>query len=798
MLTLITGPTTYAFAATVAAVIGGLACGSAFGAWLAGRARWPALWLACALGGSALVTAWTTAFVGTEVPLRIAESAVRSLTAAMSPATVMLVAVLILPTAIGLGIAFPLAVEVAGGHGEDVAWRVGSVYAVNTLAAIVGALGAGFVAVPAWGLQGTLDLVSMLLAAGAVLVIGGGRLPRRLQAAGLVPVAVAVVVLIGNPSWDREVLASGVDRYAAAAPAGVDLEPLLKAGTLLYYREGSASTVSVRELAGARSMAIDGKVDASTSGDMLTQKALAHLPLLLHPDPRDVLIIGLGSGVTLASALVHPIERADILEISPEVVAASAYFAPENRDALRDPRARLIMGDGRSHLNLSRRGTTSSSLNRQTPGWPASPRLFTREFFTTARSRLAPGGIICQWAHTYDITDADLRSIVATFRSVFPEGTIWSIGRGDLLLVASIEPLDGYLANLSRGWKAPEVAADLLSASAFEPFAFLSLFAGGPHELAEYARGAPLQVDDRLALEFSGPRAVNLDTLDENARRIAELGGHANAPAEVRDALATAGAAEWRNRGAMMASAADYVTAYEDYARAIALDPADEDALDGLIRTAAAVGRQGDALTRLEVWLRERPHCLRIRVAASRLLAGTGDFDGAITMITDAIDHEQNGSALEQLASLFSDLGDAAGLGATVARLEQLQPEAPRTAYYAAAGRFFGGDLDGALIRARDAADRDPKYAAAHNLLGTIHATLKQEESARAAFQTARRLNPRDSAAYLNLGLLELAAGNGPDAASYFTEALLLDPGSAAAREGLNQARPSTHNRSWR
>ena len=75
---------------------------------------------------------------------------------------------------------------------------------------------------------------------------------------------------------------------------------------------------------------------------------------------------------------------------------------------------------------------------------------------------------------------------------------------------------------------------------------------------------------------------------------------------------------------------------------------------------------------------------------------------------------------------------------------------------------------------------------------------LKQEESARAAFLTARRLNPRDSAAYLNLGLLELAAGNGPDAASYFTEALLLDPGSAAAMEGLNQARPSTHNRSSR
>ena len=488
MLALITGPTTYAFAATVAAAIGGLACGSAFGAWLAGRARWPALWLACALGGSALVTAWTTAFVGTEVPLRIAESAVRSLTAAMSPATVMLVAVLILPTAIGLGIAFPLAVEVAGGHGEDVAWRVGSVYAVNTLAAIVGALGAGFVAVPAWGLQGTLDLVSMLLAAGAVMVIGGGRLPRRLQAAGLVPVAVAAVVLIGNPSWDREVLASGVYRYAAAAPAGVDLEPLLKAGTLLYYREGSASTVSVRELAGARSMAIDGKVDASTSGDMLTQKALAHLPLLLHPDPRDVLIIGLGSGVTLASALVHPIERADIIGDLAGSGRGVRVFCAENRDALRDPRTRSDHGRWAVAPELCRRGsTTSSSLNRQTPGWPASPRC-------SRASSLRPRGVGSRRAASFASglipTTSPTRTCARLLRHSAPCSLKGPSGRSGAAICCSwprSNQLDGYLANLSRRWKAPEVAADLLSASAFEPFAFLSLFAGGPHELAEDA-----------------------------------------------------------------------------------------------------------------------------------------------------------------------------------------------------------------------------------------------------------------------------------------------------------------------
>jgi spermidine synthase len=796
VLSLVTGPTTYAFAAALAAVIGGVACGSTFGAWIAGRSGRPALWLACALAGSALATSWTTSFVGTDVPRMIAEFAVRSSVAGpSSPAVVMLVATLMLPTAAGLGIAFPLALEIAGGRGEYVAQRVGMVYFANTLAAVAGALVAGFVAIPAWGLQRTLELVGVLLIVGAVSVAVRGYLPRHLRVASLVPAAVAAALLMWSPPWDRELLASGVYKYAAAVPRDVDLESALKAGTLLYYREGAASTVSVRELAGARSMAIDGKVDASTAGDMLTQKALAHLPLLLHPNPRDLLIIGLGSGVTLASALVHPIRRADVVEISPEVVEASTYFAAENRDPLEDPRSRLVLGDGRSHLQLSSRQYDVIISEPSNPWMAGVAALFTREFFTAARNRLAPGGIICQWAHTYNITGADLRSIVATFRSVFPHGTMWLIGRSDLLLVASVEPLEGRFANLRRGWETPEIAADLSAVSAVEPFAFLSLFAGGAHEMERYASGAPLQVDDRMALEFSGPLAANLDAATENARSIFALGGHRNAPPEVRDALATARAAEWRNRGTMMFKAEDYVAAYEDHSRALALDPADEKALDGLVRSAVVVRRESEALQQLRASMRAHPDQAVIRVATSKLLAATGAFEEAISVVRESIVRQPDqAAALEQLAAIFGDIGDAARLREVVARLEELQPDAARTAYYEAVYRVLEGDLDGALVRAREAAARDPGHAAAHNLIGVIYANLDRQESAGAAFHTARRLDPRDSTAYVNLGLLQQASGHRPAAARYFTEALLLDPRSRAAREGLAQVRVDEAN----
>ena len=94
----------------------------------------------------------------------------------------------------------------------------------------------------------------------------------------------------------------GAYKYAPYVREG-DLETALTAGRLEYYKEGAAATVSVRRLAGTTSLAIDGKVDASNGGDMLTQRLLGLLPVLMHDHPTEVCIIGLGSGVTLESAL---------------------------------------------------------------------------------------------------------------------------------------------------------------------------------------------------------------------------------------------------------------------------------------------------------------------------------------------------------------------------------------------------------------------------------------------------------------------------------------------------------------
>jgi spermidine synthase len=795
------GPSTYAFAATVTGLIGGLAIGSAVGSRLTGRVRRPEIPLALALLAAATAASGASTYAATAAPLAIAERFARAPQAYWQHllTDAALAAVLVAPIAIALGIAFPLALEIAGARtdpGEPyshsvrtAAQRLGVVYATNTVASVGGSLAAGFFLLPVLGLQSTLRLADCVLIGGAFMAFTARGLSMRARIAGLLSSLAAVSVIFSSSPWDRALLASGGYKYAPYVPKGLDLATALKAGTLLYYREGPTGIVTVKRLTGNLSLGIDGKVDASTSSDMLTQKTLAHLPLLLHGHARTICIIGLGSGVTLASALVHPIAAADVVEISPEVVEASHFFSSVNHQALDDPRTRLIIGDGRSHLALSSARYDVIISEPSNPWMAGVAALFTREFFTEARDRLAPDGIICQWAHTYDISESDLRSVVRTFATVFPQGTMWLVGDGDLLLVGSAAPLDPRLDNIQDGWNLPAVAADLAGVSMRDPFALLSMFVGGPVELQRYGGAAVAQIDDRLALEFSGPRAVNGTAAATNTATLRRLLEGDRTPTTIARARSAAGAGQWRDRGTMMLGAAAYDVAYQDFLTASRLDPADHDALSGIVRAAVPLHREADAATVLESLATANPTSAAPRIALSKLEAAAGAFRAAVAAAEDAwrIERSQP-EPLDQLASLYADAGDAAQLDAVVDQLRRLFPARATTRYYEAASRFLHGDLPGASTLAQQSIEMEPRRAASRNLLGAIQASLGQSERARAAFQAALGLDSHDSATYTNLGLLELSSGDGTRAANLFAEALSIDPASDSARQGLAQA----------
>ena len=783
LLAMVLGPTTYAFSLIVAIFILGLAAGAALGAWRAARTRQAATGLAvCLLASAGLSLGAATGVDWALMSMAEFTSRPNLLFADVLLRQALLVAALLLPMTLAFGAAFPFAVAVGSGRDDQVTETLGLIYAVNTLGAIAGALASGFVLVPRLGLHDTIRLVSAAtaLTAVAVLAFSGGR-GRRIALAAAALVLAAAVAL---PQWDRLLLSSGAYKYAATF-TGPSLDTALRAGELLSYREGATGTVMVRRLAGTLSLAIDGKVDASNAGDMLTQRLLAHLPLLLHPDPRRAAILGLGSGVTLGSALTHPLDEVVAIEISPEVVDASRFFEAENHGALHNPKTRLVVGDGRTHLLMGRQRYDVIISEPSNPWMAGIASLFTREFFEAARDRLTPDGVLCQWAHTYDISSEDLRSIVATFLSVFPHGTMWMVGDADVLLIGSAEPLDARMAGLAAAWQRPGVAADLSTVGARSPFALLSLFVAQGPALARWVGDARLQTDNHARLEFSGPRAIVGRSRDDNAAALRDLARQAPPPAAVAAARAGATGADWRDRGLMLLKADGPRPAYADFVRAIEADPDDGAALDGLVR-AAEPSEQVTGARALLTRIASQPARHPAKLALSRLLASQGAFEEAMRIPMGLLrDDAGDLPALDQLASVLADVGDADRLAPVVAQLLLRDPASAGAHYYSATLSFLRERPDQALHAARRAVGLDAGHAKAHNLIGASLATMGRRDEARQAFLTSLSVDPRDPATYTNLATLELQAGHVDLARRYLAEALTLDPTSESARQGL-------------
>ncbi|GAG42608.1 unnamed protein product, partial [marine sediment metagenome] len=209
----------------------------------------------------------------------------------------------------------------------------------------------------------------------------------------VIAVAVAAASAL-IPAWEQSHMSFGPFHMGRKLPKDVatsaeSLQKLAKASKVLYHKEGLATTVTVKQTpTGDRILLVNGKPDASSSGDLHTQSLLAHVPHLLHPGPRHTLVIGLGSGITLGSSGLHPVERLDCAEISPAVVEASRYFDAYNYRILDDPRVHMLVADGRNHLALTARTYDVITSEPSNPWIAGIADLFTQEFFRLCHDRL--------------------------------------------------------------------------------------------------------------------------------------------------------------------------------------------------------------------------------------------------------------------------------------------------------------------------------------------------------------------------------------------------------------------------
>jgi spermidine synthase len=402
-------------------------------------------------------------------------------------------AVAILPPTFLVGACFPVALRWLGSTTR----ASGHLLATATAGSMVGALVAPFVSIPRAGIETTLVAALMLHALAGSLVLSLAKQRRFWPACAT---AALFAFLLLRPGWDVRVIQSGP--YIYGSGKGTEIRKVL------FARDDAVASVAVFDLAnGTRILRIDGKTDASTNRlDLVTQLLTAHIPLALHGNPRKIALIGLGSGMTLASCLKVDPQRVDCMEISPAVVQASRFFDDQTGRPLDDPRVRLHVADARATL----RGPGEPFdviLNEPSNLWIAGMAgLFTEEFYRTCRSRLAEGGLMGQWIHAYGITEDAFRDAVATFLKVFPCVTLWEMWvAGDYLLVGSTKPYEIDTDALARWLAMPAVREDLARIEVTTIEGFLGDLVASHEDLAALQGGARIQTDDGLHLEFTAP-----------------------------------------------------------------------------------------------------------------------------------------------------------------------------------------------------------------------------------------------------------------------------------------------------
>ncbi len=525
-LATVMGSSVYAFTLMLLAFLVGLAAGSAvLAAALRRWARMDAGTVLAALLGSAGALAYATAYLLQVLPRLFAEAYLRWQPSpnGMFAIELLLGLLVMFPTTFALGGIFPTVLQIHARTLEGVPGSVGTVYASNTLGTILGAFAGGFLLIPWLGVRDTLIAVSALEIGLGLWVAWKVAEHATGRAALVVATGFALVVLpLLRPGWDDLLMNSGVYYYIQDVPKEKGWDEFVRRAhedrKILYLEEGLTSTVIVVDQPRNRNryLAVNGKVEASSSSDVETQLMCAHLPLLLHPAPKDALVVGLASGITVGAAATHPLERIRVVEVEKAIVGAARLFSEFNGNVLEDPRLSLSINDARNELEFSPRRYDVIVSEPSNPFMTVAANLFTEEFFRLAKSRLRPGGIFSQWVQAYCMPPEDLRSVIAAFRAAFPRVMLFQIGGVDLILLGSEQRLRFDLAELGRRMSELKVLMDLGRVGVREPMDLLPLLWLGDAEIDTLVEGAPRNTDDNARVEYSAPKAFALHTTSLN------------------------------------------------------------------------------------------------------------------------------------------------------------------------------------------------------------------------------------------------------------------------------------------
>jgi spermidine synthase len=517
----------------------------------------------------------------------------------------------------------------AAGH------SVGAAMGFNTLGAAVAPLCFGLLLAPAIGPKWALWVV---VAAYAVMAIFLSR-PKTL---------IAKLPLL----WG---VAAALLATAVIAPplAFIDVP---EGGRVVSYRDGAMAAVSVVEDAdGVSRLRINNRQQEGSSASLLADARQALLPLWLHPQPKNALFLGLGTGATVMSAAADAGLQVDAVELLPEVMEAAMHFRPGFVQALAESvqpvaateqaNLKIMAADARRFVKTTDQRFDVIVSDNFHPARSGSGSLYTVEHFAAVRSRLLPQGVFCQWLPLHQLDIDTLRSIVRGFMAVYPQGSamlatnsletpvLGLVGRGDQLSSQGFD-LQAVRDRLAQINTPPSP----LKFGVADEWALLGNFIAGPDALKRFAGNAPLNTDDRPVVAYRAPRITYAPDSTPRERLIALLREVQISPGELVGSMADEAsqrrlAAYWsaRNRfievGDKVQPSADVqrmlAQVREPLLRVLRISPDFRPAYDPLLRMASALARTdaAAAIVLLDELRRVQPARTEAAQLAARLAA---------------------------------------------------------------------------------------------------------------------------------------------------------------------------------
>jgi spermidine synthase len=610
---------------------------------------------------------------------------------------------------------------------------------------------------------------------------------------------------------------------------------------LLYYGDGIGGfTTVLKEIdaLGAQQYILvnSGKPDASSRGDMPTQTLLAHFPLLFHPKPQEVMVIGLASGVTAGEVLYYPIKRLDVIEISEQVVWASNFFAPWNNGVLSNPKTELIIQDGRAHLAMTNRKYDIIISEPSNPWMAGLASLFTKESFSLAKKRLKKNGIFVQMFHSYQMDWSTFVLVSRTFSQVFPQSILLSTFPGtektgsasDYLLVGFKGKKQLSVNNADRNISFAQQSKNFTLTN---PRVLYRLIAS--EDLNNLFGQGPIHSDNWPRLEFAAPKLMYYDdpTIEKNILAQRWLSKETKDMLQQIDnvegqiAFATFALSVYRPFPRMvdlsLATAeqkkhffnimsnycthtlvTDYsivsdqelrekciCTQIEKIENTLQLLPDKTTAYNHLGRAYAAKGELSFAIDSYKKALSLNPSLAEIHNNLGMAYWQTGMLDEAIIEFKKVISLDpQISEGYNNLGLVYFNLGRSGEAISAYEKAIAINPDFSNAHFNLGVAFYYEGRLDEAIYEYKRALVLHPNHAELHSNLGIVYAEMGRFNEAISEFKRALTLNPTFAKAYYNLGNAYRDQDDLDSAISEYKHALAIKPDYAEAHNNLSVA----------